>query len=72
MDYMNTGKIDLIINIPKTAEQVELDHDYEIRRKAIDLNISLITNIQIAKRFVKALSLLKVDEMPVKSWSEYN
>ena len=72
MDFINSGKIDLIINIPKTSEQVELDHDYEIRRKAIDLNISLITNTQIAKRFVKALSQLDVSNLPIKSWLEYN
>lgn len=71
LDFMNSGKIDLIINIPKTAEQIELDHDYEIRRKAIDLNISLITNIQIAKRFIKSLSMLNIEQMPIKSWVEY-
>ena len=69
---MNQGKFDLIINIPKTVEQLELDYDYEIRRKAIDLNISLITNIQIAKRLVKALSLKNPYNLSVKSWAEYN
>ena len=48
---MENGEIDLVINIPKTTEKYELDNDYFIRRKAIDLNIPLITNIQIAKRF---------------------
>lgn len=72
MHYINSGKIDLIINIPKTAEQVELDHDYEIRRRAVDLNISLITNIQIAKRFFKALSLMNPEKLAIKSWADYN
>lgn len=70
--YMSEGKIDLVINIPKTAEKVELDSDYTIRRKAIDLNIPLITNMQIAKRFVKALKNYYGKRMPVKSWDEYN
>ncbi|WP_337873497.1 carbamoyl-phosphate synthase (glutamine-hydrolyzing) large subunit, partial [Ignavibacterium sp.] len=56
LTYMSEGKIDLVINIPKTAEKVELDSDYIIRRKAVDLNIPLLTNIQIAKRFIKSLS----------------
>jgi carbamoyl-phosphate synthase large subunit len=67
---MEEGKIDLVINIPKNNEKMELDSDYFIRRKAIDLNIPLITNIQVAKRFVKAIYYSK-DKLEVKSWSEY-
>ncbi len=72
LSYLNSGKIDLVINIPKTVEKVELDSDYLIRRKSIDLNIPLITNIQIAKRFVKALENIDLDRMEVKSWYEYS
>ncbi|MFN3872352.1 MAG: carbamoyl-phosphate synthase (glutamine-hydrolyzing) large subunit [Ignavibacterium sp.] len=71
LTYLSEGKIDLVINIPKTAEKVELDSDYIIRRKAVDLNIPLLTNIQIAKRFIKALKQYKPSELPVKSWDEY-
>ncbi|NWF51287.1 MAG: carbamoyl-phosphate synthase (glutamine-hydrolyzing) large subunit [Ignavibacteriaceae bacterium] len=71
LTYMSEGKIDLVINIPKTAEKVELDSDYIIRRKAVDLNIALLTNIQIAKRFVKALKNYSPSTLPVKSWDEY-
>lgn len=71
LTYLSEGKIDLVINIPKTAEKVELDSDYIIRRKAVDLNIPLLTNIQIAKRFIKALKQYKPIELPVKSWDEY-
>ncbi len=66
-----SGDIDLVINIPKTVESSELDDDYLIRRKAIDLNIPLITNIQIAKRFVKAIEHDEPSGLDVKSWSEY-
>ncbi len=70
--YLNEGKIDLVINIPKNEEKFELDNDYIIRRKAIDLNINLITNVQIAKRFVKAINRLNENNLEVKSWDEYN
>jgi carbamoyl-phosphate synthase large subunit len=69
LTYMAEGKIDLVINIPKTAEKTELDSDYIIRRKSVDLNIPLITNIQFAKRFVKAINCQK--DMKMKSWDEY-
>lgn len=71
LSYMANGKIDLVINIPKTTEKVELDSDYIIRRKAVDLNIPLFTNVQIAKRFVKALKNYTLETLPVKSWDEY-
>ncbi len=72
LSYLNEGKIDLVINIPKNEEKFELDNDYKIRRKAVDMNVNLITNIQVAKRFVKALNRIKPAELPVKSWDEYN
>jgi len=72
LTYMAEGKIDLVINIPKTSEKIELDDDYIIRRKAVDLNISLFTNVQFAKRFFKALKHYNEDTLRVKSWDEYS
>ncbi|MBM4177072.1 MAG: carbamoyl-phosphate synthase large subunit, partial [Ignavibacteria bacterium] len=72
LDYLSSGKIDLVISIPKTAEKEELDADYVIRRHAVDLNIPVITNTQFAKRFVKALRKYQIENLPIKSWDEYN
>jgi len=72
LSYMAEGKIDMVINIPKTNEKVELDSDYIIRRKAVDLNISLFTNMQFAKRFFKALKQYSEENLNVKSWDEYS
>jgi carbamoyl-phosphate synthase large subunit len=72
MTYLNEGKIDLVINIPKNQEKDELDNDYLIRRKAVDMNVNLITNIQVAKRFVKSFSRYKIEDLSIKSWDEYN
>jgi hypothetical protein len=52
LTYLANGEIDMVINIPKTAEKVELDSDYIIRRKEVDLNIPLFTNVQATKRFI--------------------
>ena len=72
LTYLNDGKIDLVINIPKNEDKFELDNDYTIRRKAIDLNIPLITNVQLAKRFIKALKRYNTSDLSIKSWDEYN
>ncbi len=72
LTYIEEGKIDLVINIPKNIEKEELDNDYLIRRKAIDFDIPLLTNLQLAKRFVEAIQRTKLNDLKIKSWDEYN
>ncbi len=72
LSYIQQKKVDLVINIPKNIEKTELDNDYLIRRKAVDFNVPLITNLQLAKRFVEAISHRSLDDLLVKSWQEYS
>jgi carbamoyl-phosphate synthase large subunit len=71
LDYLSQGKIDLVINIPKNYHEQELTNDYLIRRKAVDFSVPLITNIQLAERFVDALSRKPLGDLQIKSWAEY-
>ena len=71
LEYLSGRKVDLVINIPKNSGKEELANDYQIRRKAADFGIPLITNIQLAQRFVEALSKKRVAELQIKSWGEY-
>ncbi|MBN1272124.1 MAG: carbamoyl-phosphate synthase (glutamine-hydrolyzing) large subunit [Candidatus Aminicenantes bacterium] len=68
---ITSGKIELVINIPKNIDKKELDNDYLIRRKAVDMDVPLITNLQLAKRFVEALERTPPDGLKIKSWDEY-
>ncbi|CAN5506845.1 carbamoyl-phosphate synthase (glutamine-hydrolyzing) large subunit [soil metagenome] len=71
IDFLKEGKIDLVINLPKNYQEEELTNDYLIRRTAVDFNIPLITNRQIAMRFVEAISRYDKDDLLIKSWSDY-
>ena len=71
LTYIADGKIDLVINIPKNIEKEELDNDYLIRRKAVDFDVPLITNLQLAKRFVESIQRTKISDLKIKSWDEY-
>lgn len=71
LSYISDGKIDLVINIPKNIEKEELDNDYLIRRKAVDFDVPLITNLQLAKRFVGAIYRTSSKDLKIKSWDEY-
>ncbi|HLG24593.1 MAG TPA: carbamoyl-phosphate synthase (glutamine-hydrolyzing) large subunit [Candidatus Nanoarchaeia archaeon] len=69
--YLEERKIDLVINIPKNYEEEEITNDYIIRRKAVDFNIPLLTNAQIAKLFIESITSKKMDDLEIKSWDEY-
>ena len=70
-DYLTERKIDLVINIPKNFQEEELTNDYTIRRLAVDFAIPLFTNVQLARRFVEAISRKSIGDLQIKNWSEY-
>jgi carbamoyl-phosphate synthase large subunit len=71
VDFISKGKIDLVINIPKNFQDEEVTNDYIIRRKAADYGIPLITDLQLAKRFVETLAHKTFQDVHIKSWDEY-
>lgn len=71
IDYIKSGKIDLVINIPKNYQEEELTNDYIIRRTAVDFKIPLITNRQLAMRLAEALVNKDPFQLEAKSWDEY-
>jgi carbamoyl-phosphate synthase large subunit len=71
LEYISQKRLDLVINIPKNYQEEELTNDYIIRRKAVDFGIPLITNIQLAQRFVEALSRKQLADLEIRSWAEY-
>ena len=70
-DLLADGSLDLILNVPTRAFAGETTDGSTIRRKAIDLNIPLITNRQLADGFITALAEQKGKELGAKSWEEY-
>ena len=71
LTLMHERKIDMVVNIPKDLTQHELTNGYKIRRTAIDLNIPLITNSRLASAFIHAFCTLNLNDLEIKSWSEY-
>jgi len=72
IDYIRNGKIDLIINIPKNYQKDELTNGYLIRRAAVDFNVMLISNRQIAMRMIEAITRTDINELQIKSWDSYH
>ncbi|MBP9832581.1 MAG: carbamoyl-phosphate synthase (glutamine-hydrolyzing) large subunit [Candidatus Pacebacteria bacterium] len=74
---LDSGKLELIINLANRGLVREGNGNggpsdgFIIRRKAVDLNIPLITNRQLAEAFAMALSEVGKKGLESKSWDAY-
>lgn len=82
LDYLQEHKIDLVINVPMPNKQTSytdvLTDGYIIRRQAVEFNVPVIVNLELAYALVKVLkqhngntirSLNEyMDELPWKLW----
>jgi carbamoyl-phosphate synthase large subunit len=70
-EYLAERKIDLIINIPSSIALEKFrdmqEDDYKIRRKAVELGIPVLTNLENIEVFVKGLSWLRSREITISA-----
>ncbi len=71
VELLRRRKVDIVINIPHEDREEELTNGYAIRRAAVDFNVPLITNRQLAVRLAEALSRTKAGSLAIRSWGEY-
>jgi carbamoyl-phosphate synthase large subunit len=58
LDYLIDKKIRMVVNIVNTngtADSKIYEDEYTIRRKAVELGIPVITNLELASHIVKVL-----------------
>jgi len=75
VDYLQEGEIDLVINIPMPNHLVTfsevLKDEYTIRRLAIEFNIPVVTNLQLASALTKILEQREANKFDIRSLNEY-
>ncbi|MBI5755098.1 hypothetical protein HZA41_02680 [Candidatus Peregrinibacteria bacterium] len=71
VDLLNNRTIDFVINVPKSFSSEEITQGYLMRRRAVDLNVPLMTNLQVAKLLVSALEKYRMEDLKVKEWKGY-
>ena len=71
MDVINDGKVDFVINIPQNYSHEEATSGYKMRRRTVDLNIPLITNVQVTKLVVECLERGTEKDLAIEPWSTY-
>ncbi|MFX1315477.1 MAG: carbamoyl-phosphate synthase (glutamine-hydrolyzing) large subunit [Promethearchaeota archaeon] len=77
MQCLQEGHIDMVINIPLPTTVEEkfkaiMEDEYKIRRMAIDYNIPVIINLQLAKAVVDAIEKVRKKKFEIKSLNEYH
>jgi hypothetical protein len=56
LSYLQSGKIDLVVNVPDSMDSMSVTDGYQMRRNAIDSGVSLVTDIKTAIFTVQALN----------------
>jgi carbamoyl-phosphate synthase large subunit len=74
---LQKGEIDLVVNIPLPTTVEEkfrkiIKDEYEIRRMAVDYNIPVIVNLQLAKALFDAIKKVREKSITVKSLNDYH
>jgi len=77
MGCLQNGAIDLVINIPLPTTVEEklmevMEDEYKIRRIAIDFNLPVIINLQLAKAIIDAIKKVRRKKIQIKSLNEYH
>ena len=74
---LQDGRIDMVINIPlpttvKEKFKTIMEDEYKIRRMAVDYNIPVIINLQLAKAVIDAIKNTRERKIEIKSLNEYH
>ncbi len=77
MQCLQDGRIDMVINIPLPTTVEEkfktiMEDEYKIRRMAVDYNIPVIINLQLAKAVIDAIKNMREKKIEIKSLNEYH
>ncbi len=77
MQCLQDGRIDMVINIPLPTTVEEkfktiMEDEYKIRRMAVDYNIPVIINLQLAKAVIDAIKNMRKKKIEIKSLNEYH
>ena len=71
LDLLRQGKVDLVINIPRSYDGQGRPDGYRIRRLAVDLGIPLLTNLQLARLAVEAFHRYDTRDLKPLDWATY-
>lgn len=69
--FLKSGKVDMVISVPGAARVKTAKEGYWLRRLAVEMELSFITDLWLAKRLVLALDQCDVEDIGITSWEKY-
>ena len=69
---ISAGDVGLVINTPTPIKEKTIDDNYIIRRTAVEFSVPVLTRIETAKAFMKALAEKGYSKLNIKSLNEYH
>jgi carbamoyl-phosphate synthase large subunit len=71
MDVIDEGLVDLVINVPRSYDELGRPDGYLIRRRAVDADVPLVTDLMLATALVDALRNRRSRTPAIRAWDEY-
>ena len=71
MDMISDGSIDLVINIPREYDELGRPDGYQIRRRAVEAGVPLVTDLELARALIEALRWRGEADLSVAPWQDY-
>jgi carbamoyl-phosphate synthase large subunit len=71
MDVIDEGLVDLVVNVPRSYDELGRPDGYLIRRRAVDADVPLLTDLMLATALVNAMRNRTARPSAIRSWDEY-
>ena len=71
VSLIDDKKVDLVINVPREFDELGRPDGYLIRRRAIDVGVPLITDLQLARAVIEALRWKTQSDLGLASWNDF-
>ncbi len=71
LDAIREGRVDLVINIPRSYDDLGRPDGYQIRRAAVDQGVPLLTDLQLARAVIEALRSTDRASLEPVAWDDY-
>ena len=70
LKIIETGKVDLVINVPVEFDELGRPDGYMIRRSAVDNGVPLVTDLQLSRAVVEALRWRRASRLRSLAWND--
>lgn len=71
ISFLISGKVDMVISVPGAARVKTAKEGYWLRRLSVEMELSFITDLWLAKRLVLAIDQCDIDDIGITSWDKY-